>query len=222
MALFLDSVDLDKIAPAMELGLFAGVTTNPKLFAHIEPDQRLEHLASIAKICRGSLYIQVDLDTPEAMENQALTLREVAPGRCIIKAPMSEAGLNLVARLRPHKLPVCLTAAFSALQAVAAGAVAAHAVALYLGRIDRAGGDGQAALRDAAAALKAAGKSTRVLAASIADETALLAAMQVPGIDLTIPAHLLPKLIDHPGTTDAIEEFETAGRMPPEEDLTTF
>lgn len=210
MALFLDSADLDEIRPAMELGLYAGVTTNPNLLRNIPPKRRLEHLEAIARICRGSLYIQVDLAAADAMERQALALRELAKGRVVIKVPHSPAGLRLTALLQRHSLPVCLTAAFTPLQAYAAGLAGAHAVALYVGRIARRGGDGLAAVAQSAAILRAGGHATRVLAASIPDAASLEQLLLVPGIDVTIGARLEPALLEHAGTAAAIADFAGA------------
>jgi TalC/MipB family fructose-6-phosphate aldolase len=210
MALFLDSVELDEIQRAMELGIFAGVTTNPKLLAGMGSGARLDRLGEIARRIHGSLYLQVTPRNDADLERQAQTLREVAPGRVVIKVPMGAAGLQAVSRLRAHALPVCLTALFSVPQVVAAGCARAHAAAVYVGRITRAGGDGVAVVREGAAALRAAGLPTRLLAASIPDAETLERLVAIPDIDLTLAPALLPALYDHPGTTAAIAEFEAA------------
>jgi TalC/MipB family fructose-6-phosphate aldolase len=210
MALFLDTIDLDEIGRAMELGLFAGVTTNPKLLSGLGPSERMDRLAAIARRCAGSLYLQIHPRSPGDMERQALTLREVAPGRTVIKIPMGAAGLQAAQRLRSHELPVCLTALFSLPQVMAAGAARVHAAAVYVGRVTRGGGDGVAVAREAAHALRAAGLPTRVLAASIPDAGTLEALLAIPDLDITLPPSLLSTLLDHPGTQAAIEEFEAA------------
>ncbi|HOX46814.1 MAG TPA: transaldolase family protein [Myxococcota bacterium] len=210
MALFLDSVDLEQIQLAMQLGIFAGVTTNPKLLAGLGSGERLDRLGEIARRIPGSLYLQVTPRSEAELERQALTLREVAPGRAVIKVPMGADGLRAVGRLREHGLPVCLTALFTVPQVFAAGCARAHAAAVYVGRITRAGGDGVAVAREGAAALRAAGLSTRLLAASIPDADTLQRLLAIPDIDLTIGSALLPALYDHPGTSAAIAEFEAA------------
>ncbi len=210
MALLLDSIDLDEIRTAMDLGVFAGVTTNPKLLAGVPRSDHLERLAQIARICPGSLYAQVDHGLADLMEHEALTLREVAPGRTVIKVPMSREGLVLVGRLRTHQVPVCITAVFSAAQAVLAGAAGANAVAVYVGRIDKGGADGAQVVADSAALLAANGYRTRVLAASIPDLDRLVQVLKVPDIDATIPASLTATMQEHPGTLAAIEEFGAA------------
>lgn len=212
MALLLDSVDLDEIAAAMELGIFSGVTTNPKLLAGVARRDQLDHLGAVARIGHGSLYMQVEHGPAEAMEEQALTLQEVAPGRCVIKVPISQEGLVLCQRLRAHRLPVCMTAIFSPLQAVAAGAAGARAAAVYAGRLARSGEDGPAVVADCARVLAGHGQTTRVIAASIADAQMLLALLRVPDIDLTLPGRLLPALLQHAGTTAALAEFAEADR----------
>jgi transaldolase len=210
MALLLDSIDVDEITTAMELGIFSGVTTNPKLLAGVPRSEHLERLAEIARICPGSLYAQVDHGLADLMEHEALTLWEVAPGRTVIKVPMSREGLVLIGRLRPQKVPVCITAVFSAAQALLAGAAGASAVAVYVGRIDKGGQDGAQVVADSAALLSANGHRTRVLAASIPDVDRLVQVLKVADIDATVPASLVAAMQEHPGTQAAIEEFNAA------------
>lgn len=215
MALFLDSVDLDQIKSGMELGIYAGVTTNPLLLESIPPGDRLERLGAIAKICTKSLYLQVNRTTLSDMEEEALTLVEVAPGRTVIKVPICENGLKLCRRLRHLSLPVCLTAVFSATQALSAASAGAHAVAIYVGRITSRGEDGLRVVRHAAAMLSAAGLHTSLLAASVHDMQTLADLLTIPGVDVTIPYDLQQKLISHPGTSEAIEQFARAARRQP-------
>ncbi len=212
MALFLDSVDPDEIKSGMELGIYSGVTTNPLLLANIPPEDRLDRLGAIAKICVKSLYLQVDRPTLDEMEEQALTLVEVAPGRTIIKVPFSGDGLKLCRRLHHLSLPVCLTAVFSATQAYAAAAAGAHAVAVYVGRITRRGEDGLRVVRHASTMLSAAGMRASLLAASVPDIETLAELLTIPGVDATIPYRLQEPLFGHPGTSEAIEQFARAAR----------
>lgn len=207
MALFLDSADLEEIRSGMELGIYSGVTTNPSLLAGIPKEDRLDHLGAIAKICRKSLYAQVALKALAKMEREALTLVEVAPGRTVIKVPMSEEGLRLCQKLRSKSVPVCMTAVFSASQVFAAAAAGAHAAAVYVGRLFKRGEDGTAVVRRAAEILKAQELHTRILAASIPDIEALTTLLSTPGVDATIPASLQEPFLHHAGTQAAIEQF---------------
>jgi transaldolase len=213
MALFLDSADLDVIRSGMELGIYSGVTTNPSLLADIPPEDRLDHLGAIAKICRRSLYAQVELESIARMEREALTLVEVAPGRTIIKVPMSEDGLRLCEKLRSRNVPVCITAVFSPSQAFAAAAVGAHAAAVYVGRLFKKGEDGTGVVRKAAEILRAQELQTRILAASIPDIEALTTLLAIPGVDATIPASLQEPFLQHAGTQEAIDEFKKVSKL---------
>lgn len=210
MALFLDSVDLDAIRGAMELGIYSGVTTNPGLLEGIPPADRLERYGEIARICPKSLYLQVTRTTPKEMEHQALVLAEVAPGRTVIKLPMSADGLRLCQSLQKYRVPVCITAVFTPTQAHAAALAGAHTVAMFIGRITRAGGDGVEALRQANQILRAASCDTRLVAASIPDIETLAAVLTVPGVDVTIPHRLQKPMLSHPGTDEAIADFTKA------------
>ena len=208
MALFLDSADLDEIRSGMDLGIYSGVTTNPALLANIPREDWLEHLGAIAKICRKSLYAQIDLKPVGKMEREALTLVEVAPGRTIIKVPMSAEGLCLCQKLQSKNVPVCISAVFSPSPAFAAAAAGAHAAAVYVGRLFRKGEDGTGVVRKAAEILQAQEMQTRILAASIPDIEALTTLLSIPGVDATIPGSLQEPFLWHVGTQEAIEEFK--------------
>jgi len=208
MALFLDSADLDAIRSGMQLGIYSGVTTNPGLLRDIPREDRLDHLGAIAKICRKSIYAQVELQAIAKMEREALTLVEVAPGRTIIKVPMSPEGLQLCQKLRSKNVPVCMTALFSPSQVFAAAAAGAYAAAVYVGRLFRKGEDGTGVVRKAAEILRAQEMQTRIIAASIPDIEALNTLMTIPGVDATIPASLQEPFLQHAGTQEAIDEFK--------------
>jgi len=207
VSLFLDSANLDEIRSAMELGIYSGVTTNPALLSGIAPSEQLEHLGEIARVCRRSLYVQVQHRSPEEMERQALTLVEIAPGRTIIKVPMSPEGLKAAQLLTLKGVPVCLTAVFSPLQVYAAALAGAHSAAIYVGRIEKRGEEGLAVLRQSLAMLEAGNLPTRVLAASIPDASTLAAILSLGDLDATIPFKLHQELLDHPGTREALEQF---------------
>jgi len=210
MALFLDSADLTEIRAAMDLGIYAGVTTNPTLLSSVPPAEMFDHLGEIAKVCRKSLYLQASGRTPEELERHALTCLEVAPGRTVLKIPMTAGGLKLCGSLSGRNIPVCVTALFSPLQVYAAARAGAHSAAVYLGRITRSGGDGVKVIEQAVRMLAQNGLATRVLAASIPDEAALAAVLSIPGVDVTIPFRLQDALIKHPGTDEALESFRQA------------
>jgi len=207
MALFLDSADLDEIRSGMELGIYSGVTTNPALLAGIPREDQLDHLGVIAKICKKSLYAQVELQSLAKMEREALTLVEVAPGRTIIKIPMSPDGLRLCQKLRSKNVPACMTALFSPSQVFAAAAAGAYAAAVYVGRLFRKGEDGTGVVRKAAEILRAQEMQTRIIAASIPDIEALNTLLAIPGADATIPGSLQEPFLQHAGTQEAIDEF---------------
>ena len=207
MALFLDSADLEEIRSAMEFGIYSGVTTNPSLLKGLDPEDWLERYASIAKICRKSLYLQVDWGPVAEMKDQALTLVEVAPGRTVIKVPIAPEGLRLCQELKEHGVPVCVTAVFTPAQAYAAASARAHAVAIYVGRLNRRGDDGLGVVRETSRMFRAGELSTSIIAASIPDVDTLVPLLSVPGVDATIPYRLQESILHDKGTLEAIEEF---------------
>jgi len=212
MALFLDSADPDEIRSGMDLGIYAGVTTNPVLLSNLRLEDRLERFAEIAKICPKSIYLQVSWKTVSEMENQALTYVEVAPGRTIIKVPMAAEGLKVCSLLKTRTVPTCITAVFTPTQAYAAACAGAHAVAIYVGRISKSGADGVAVIRQVADMFAASKLSTSILAASIPDIDTLIQILSVPRVDATIPFRLQESLLHSKGTDEAIEEFTAAAR----------
>jgi transaldolase len=207
MALFLDSANLDEIRSAMEFGIYSGVTTNPSLLKDLDPEDWLERYAAIAKICLKSIYLQVDWGPIAEMKDQALTLVEVAPGRTVIKVPIAPESLKLCQELKEHGVPVCVTAVFTPAQAYAAASAGAHAVAIYVGRLNRRGDDGIQVVKEVSQMFRAGELSSSIVAASIPDTETLVPLLSIPGVDATIPYRLQASLLHDKGTLEAIEEF---------------
>lgn len=62
-------------------------------------------------------------------------------------------------------------------------------------------------------ALKAAGGTTRLLAASLKNRKDVRLALACGADDLSVPTEVLRELVEHPATRAAVQEFEESGRF---------
>ena len=98
MKFFIDTANMDEIKEAHELGVLAGVTTNPSLVAKekgVSFHDRLKEITNLVKESVSAEVISLDL---EGMMAEAEELVAIAPN-ITIKVPMTPDGLKAVSAL---------------------------------------------------------------------------------------------------------------------------
>ena len=103
----------------------------------------------------------------------------------------------------------CITALFSAAQALAAQEAGARSIAVYVNRATQRMGDGLRMVQDMAKIL--AGGSIEILAASIKSAEEGCAALAAGAHHLTLPYSVLQTMTDHPLSSEAVAQFDLEG-----------
>ena len=109
MKLFLDTANVEEIRKANEMGVIAGVTTNPSLIAK-EGRDYAETLAEIATIVDGPISGEVKATTTDAdgMVREGEAIYALDPAHMVVKIPMTAEGLKAhpaaVRQGHPHQL----------------------------------------------------------------------------------------------------------------------
>jgi transaldolase len=165
MLLFLDSTDSREIADLADTGLIDGVTTNPSLVAKSGRDMR-EVLREICAAVGGPVSAEAVAADSDRLVAEGRVLREVAPN-IVVKLPLTMDGLKACRVLRSEGAQTNVTLCFSAGQALLAAKAGATYVSPFIGRLDDAGQDGCALLRDIRSIYDRYGFATKILAASI-------------------------------------------------------
>ncbi|MFH1662771.1 MAG: fructose-6-phosphate aldolase [Chloroflexota bacterium] len=207
MRIFLDTANIDQIKKGVKLGVVSGVTTNPTL---VSKEGHKDYEAVVKEICSivpGPVSAEVVVEGVSAMLEQAREIATWAPN-VVIKVPATADGLEVTSALAKENIKVNMTLCFSVNQAILAALAGATYVSPFVGRLDDAGHDGMALVKDIVDVFKKYDDlTTEVLAASIRHPLHCVAAAEAGAHIVTIPYKVLLQMTKHPLTDIGIERF---------------
>jgi len=207
MRIFLDTANIEQIRQGVKMGVVSGVTTNPTL---VSKEGYKDYEAVVKEICaivNGPVSAEVVVNEKEAMLAQARKIAKWAPN-VVIKIPATADGLEVISQLSRENIRVNMTLCFSVNQALLGALVGAAFVSPFVGRLDDAGHDGMALVKDIVDVFKQYDYlTTKVLAASIRHPLHCVAAARAGAQIATIPYKVLLQMIKHPLTDIGIERF---------------
>lgn len=117
MLFFIDTANIDEIKEAYELGILAGVTTNPSLVAKEANVSFHDRLREITEVVPGSVSAEVISLKAEEMIEEGKELAKIAPN-ITVKIPMTADGLKAVKALTDLNIKTNVTLIFNANQAL--------------------------------------------------------------------------------------------------------
>jgi transaldolase len=207
MRLFLDTASIEEIREINRWGVLKGVTTNPSLIAkeHGDPDAIWQEILATVD---GDISLEVtDLSSAQAMEAEGRKLAEKAEN-AVVKLPMTPDGLSAGRRLTRDGIRINVTLVFSPAQAILAAEIGAYIVSPFLGRLDDAGSDGMAMLRQITEIFAVQAYETQVLAASLRHPMHVIECAEAGADIATMPYDVFEKLVKHPLTDIGLKKFE--------------
>jgi transaldolase len=205
MKLFIDSADPKEIAALAATGLVDGVTTNPSLAA--KTGQNLfDALKAICDLGLQSVSAEVTAVETTRMIEEGKKLAKIAHN-ITIKVPLTWDGLKACRSLSADGHKVNVTLCFSPIQALLAAKAGATYISPFIGRLDDAGHDGMAIIREIRHIYDNYGFSTAILAASIRHATHVRDAALAGADVATMPAAVFRQLISHPLTDKGLAAF---------------
>src|SRR5256885_7782102 len=166
MKLFLDTAEIEEIRTVARWGVLDGVTTNPTLFAKVSGKTYDEVLREICGITSGPVSAEVVAEDPEGMLKEGRHFAKLADN-IYVKVPMSEPGLEAMARFKAEGIRTNCTLIFSANQGLLAAKAGASLLSPFVGRLDDINMDGMDVIRDLVAIVEMHDLDSEVLAASI-------------------------------------------------------
>lgn len=205
MQFFLDSANLEEIKKAWDMGVIAGLTTNPSLVAKEGQDFH-KLLNTIIGIVDGPISAEVIALDHEGMLHEAHVFASIHPN-IVIKVPMTEDGLKTVKVLSSENIKTNVTLVFSANQALLAARAGATYVSPFLGRLDDIGENGLNLLADICEIYEVHGIQTKTIAASIRNPVHVTESAKIGADFATVPFGVLRQLFHHPLTEAGIEKF---------------
>jgi transaldolase len=205
MKIFLDTANIESIKKYSDMGLVDGITTNPTLLSK-EKGNPAEIMREIVKIVKGPVSLEVIGTTIEEMVNEAHGLKKYGQN-VVVKIPMISDGLKVVKKLKEEGIQTNVTLIFSANQAILAAKAGAAYVSPFIGRLDDAGHEGMAIIREIVQIFKNYQFNTEVLVASIRHPLHVIEAGKIGAQVVTLPPDILGKMISHPLTDKGLSAF---------------
>lgn len=205
MKFFIDTANIDDIRKANELGILAGVTTNPSLIAK-EGVSFHDRLRAITDEVSESVSAEVISEDAEGMIREGKELAAIAPN-ITVKVPMTLEGLKAVKAFGELNIKTNVTLIFNANQALLAARAGATYVSPFLGRLDDIGHDGMTLIKTIADIFDKHDIKSEIIAASIRHPLHVIDAALNGAHIATIPYNVLEQLVKHPLTDQGIEKF---------------
>ena len=209
MKFFIDTANVDEIRAANDMGVIAGVTTNPSLIAK-EGRDYAEALAEIASIVDGPISGEVKATTTDAagMIEEGRAIYALDPKHMVVKIPMTVEGLKAIKVLAAEGIPTNCTLIFSANQALLAARAGAAYVSPFLGRLDDISQPGIDLIQTIADMFANYDDiKTEIIAASVRNPIHVTDCA-LAGADIaTVPYKVIEQMTKHPLTDAGIEKF---------------
>src|SRR5699024_10556445 len=208
MKFFIDTANIDDIRKANELGILAGVTTNPSLIAK-EGVSFHDRLREITDEVSESVSAEVVSEDAEGMVQEGKELAAIAPN-ITVKVPMTLEGLKAAkayGALNIKKNHIYNIVIMKSEQALLAARSAATYVSPLLGRLDDICHDGMTLIKTIADIFDKHDIKSEIIAASIRHPLHVIDAALNGAHIATIPYNVLEQLVKHPLTDQGIEKF---------------
>jgi transaldolase len=207
MKIFLDTAAVEEIRHAARFGVLDGVTTNPTLYAKSGDGASYESiLAEVCSITPGPVSAEVVADDLEGMLGEGRAFAKIAPN-IVVKVPMSEVGLEAIARFAAEGIKTNCTLVFSTNQGLLAAKAGASLISPFVGRLDDINQDGMTVVRELVEIFTIYGISAEVLAASMRHPLHVTQAALAGAHIATLPFKVLQQMVHHPLTDSGIAQF---------------
>jgi transaldolase len=205
MKIFLDTANIAAIKLYNDMGLVDGITTNPSLLAKEGGDPQ-KTMEEIVRIVKGDVSLEVVATDAAGMIEEGRRLRKYGKN-VVIKCPMTPDGLKACRILTNEGIPVNVTLCFSANQAILAAKSGAKYVSPFIGRLDDAGQDGMALIKEIHDIFKNYQYGTQILVASVRHPIHVVEAGKIGADIVTLPPDILGKMLKHPLTDIGLKNF---------------
>ncbi|MDD6380821.1 MAG: fructose-6-phosphate aldolase [Lachnospiraceae bacterium] len=209
MKFFIDTANIDEIKAANDMGILAGVTTNPSLIAKEGRDYKTV-LREITQIVDGAISGEVKATTTDA-EGMIKEGREIAAihPNMVVKIPMTAEGLKAIRTLSSEGIKTNCTLIFTANQALLAARAGATYVSPFLGRLDDISEAGFRLIEEISTIFKNYDDITAQIISASVRSPLHVTQCALAGADIaTVPYKVILQMIHHPLTDEGIVKFQ--------------
>ncbi len=206
MKLFLDTAEIEEIRTIESWGVLDGVTTNPTLFAKIKGMTYDEVLQQICGITSGPVSAEVVAEDVEGMLKEGRHFAKLADN-IVVKVPMSETGLQAIARFKAEGIKTNCTLIFSANQGLLAAKAGASLLSPFVGRLDDINEEGMTVIQELSEIIRFFEYDSEVLTASVRHPRHVTEAALAGSHIATLPFKVFQQMVAHPLTDKGIIQF---------------
>ena len=209
MKFFLDTANLAQIREACEMGVRAGVTTNPPLKAkeNIRGEEACRRLyVEICNLAKGDVSAEVIATDFDGMVREGTELAALHP-QIVVKLPCTAEGIRAVKYFAQRSVRTNCTLVFSVGQALLAAKAGATYVSPFVGRLDDISEDGIGLVAHIVRVYRTYGFRTQVLAASIRHTHHIIQCLDAGADVATCPLSAIKGLLKHPLTDSGLAQF---------------
>ncbi len=199
MKLFLDTAEIEEIRTIESWGVLDGVTTNPTLFAKIKGMTYDEVLQQICGITSGPVSAEVVAEDVEGMLKEGRHFAKLADN-IVVKVPMSETGLQAIARFKAEGIKTNCTLIFSANQGLLAAKAGASLLSPFVGRLDDINEEGMTVIQELSEIIRFFEYDSEVLTASVRHPRHVTEAALAGSHIATLPFKVFQQMVAHPLT----------------------
>lgn len=209
MKFFIDTANVDEIREANDMGVIAGVTTNPSLIAKEGRDYATV-LKEITEIVDGPISGEVKATTTDA-EGMIKEGREIAAlhKNMVVKIPMTAEGLKAIKVLHSEGIKTNCTLIFTANQALLAARAGADYVSPFLGRLDDISTAGFELIQQISEIfMNYPDIHAEIISASVRSPLHVTQCAEAGADIATVPYKVIMQMIHHPLTDEGIVKFQ--------------
>jgi len=206
MKLFLDTAEIAEIRTVESWGVLDGVTTNPTLFSKIKGMTYDEVLQQICGITSGPVSAEVVAEDVEGMLKEGRHFAKLADN-IVVKVPMSETGLQAIARFKAEGIKTNCTLIFSANQGLLAAKAGASLLSPFVGRLDDINEEGMTVIQELSEIVRFFEYDSEVLTASVRHPRHVTEAALAGSHIATLPFKVFQQMVAHPLTDKGIIQF---------------
>lgn len=207
MELILDTNNVEAIQDLNGLLTISGVTTNPSIVCASKKDPQELFSEIIRQLDDDQkLFVQVVATDYEGILKEAREVAALRPKNSYVKIPVTHEGLRAIKQAKKEGIGVLATAIYTPDQAFLAAMNGADYLAPYVNRMDDYG-DGVEAVKDLIEMLRVHQLPAKVVAASFKNTRQVHELIKAGIQAVTVPVEVVYKMIDHPGTGIAVDEF---------------
>jgi len=206
MKLFLDTAEIEEIRTVESWGVLDGVTTNPTLFSKIKGMTYDQVLQQICGITSGPVSAEVVAEDVEGMLKEGRHFAKLADN-IVVKVPMSETGLQAIARFKAEGIKTNCTLIFSANQGLLAAKAGASLLSPFVGRLDDINEEGMTVIQELSEIIRFFEYDSEVLTASVRHPRHVTEAALAGSHIATLPFKVFQQMVAHPLTDKGIIQF---------------